>query len=52
MDARNKRLWWKAGGVALLALASAVVFAAYTRPDMVLTFTTAVMALCGFAPSP
>ena len=52
MDARNKRLWWKAGGIALLAVASAGVFAAYLRPDMVLTFATAVMVLCGFAPSP
>jgi len=39
---------WKAAGVALLALASAAVFAAYLRPDMVLSFTNAVMALCGF----
>ena len=48
MDARNKRLWWRLGGIALLALASAAVFAAYLRPDMVLSFTNAVMALCGF----
>lgn len=48
MDARKKLLWWRAGGVALLAVASAAVFAAYLRPDMVLNFTNAVMALCGF----
>jgi hypothetical protein len=39
---------WKAAGLALLALASAAVFAAYLRPDMVVTFTNAVMVLCGF----
>ncbi len=39
---------WKAAGVALLVLVSAAVFAAYLRPDMVLTFTNAFMALCGF----
>jgi hypothetical protein len=48
MDAQRKQRWWKAGGIALLAIVSAGVFAAYTRPDMVLTFATAVMALCGF----
>ena len=41
---------WKIAGVALLALACAAVFAAYLRPDMVLSFTNAVMALCGFPP--
>ena len=39
---------WKAAGIALLVLASAAVFAAYLRPDMVVTFTNAFMALCGF----
>jgi len=39
---------WKATGIALLVLASAASFAAYLRPDMVLNFTNAVMALCGF----
>ena len=39
---------WKIAGLALLALASAVVFASYLRPDMVLSFAGAVMALCGF----
>jgi hypothetical protein len=41
---------WKIAGVALLALACAAVFAAYLRPDMVLSFTNAVMVLCGFPP--
>ena len=40
------------GGIALLALVSAAVFAAYLHPDMVLSFTNAVMALCGFPPQP
>ncbi len=39
---------WKIAGLALLAVASAAVFAAYLRPDMVVTFTNAVMVLCGF----
>ena len=41
---------WKIAGVALLALACAAVFAAYLRPDMVLSFANPVMVLCGFAP--
>lgn len=41
---------WKVAGVVLLALACAAVFGAYLRPDMVLSFTNAVMALCGFPP--
>lgn len=48
MDARNKKLWWRAGGVVLLVAVSAAVFAAYLRPDMVVSFAGAVMALCGF----
>ena len=48
MDAARKRLWWRAGGVALLALASAVVFASYLRPDMVVSFANAFLAYCGF----
>jgi hypothetical protein len=40
--------WWKAAGIALLALVSAAVFASYLRPDMVVSFANAVMALCGF----
>lgn len=43
---------WKIAGVALIAVASALTFAAYLRPDMVLSFAAAVMALCGFPPSP
>ncbi len=39
---------WQIAGFALLALASAVLFASYLRPDMVLSFTSAVMARCGF----
>lgn len=39
---------WKVAGVVLLALASAAVFAAYLRPDMVVTLGNAFMALCGF----
>lgn len=39
---------WKAAGVVLLVLVSAAVFAAYLRPDMVVTFSNAFMALCGF----
>jgi len=41
-------MFWKTAGIALLVLASAVTFAAYLRPDMVLSFTSALMALCGF----
>jgi hypothetical protein len=41
---------WKAAGVLLLALVCAAIFAAYLRPDMVLSFASAVMALCGFPP--
>lgn len=41
---------WKVAGGVLLALACAAVFAAYLRPDMVLSFASAVMALCGFPP--
>ena len=43
---------WKAAGLALLVLASAVLFAAYLSPDMVLSFANAVMALCGFPAQP
>ncbi len=39
---------WKVAGVVLLALASAAVFAAYLRPDMLVSFTNSVIALCGF----
>ena len=39
---------WKVAGVVLMALACAVVFAAYLRPDMVITYASAFAALCGF----
>lgn len=39
---------WKWAGVALLALASALVFASYLRPDMAVSFANALLALCGF----
>jgi hypothetical protein len=48
MDARRKKLWWRAAGLALLALASAVIFGWYLRPDTMLSLTTAFIALCGF----
>ena len=41
----NARKWV---GLALLALASAVIFAWYLRPDMVVSFSNALIALCGF----
>lgn len=39
---------WKWAGVAVLALASAAIFAAYLRPDMVVSFGNALLAMCGF----
>ena len=48
MDAARKRQWWRAGGIALLALVSAAIFAAYLRPDMAVSFTNALLAMCGF----
>lgn len=39
---------WKAVGAVLLVLACASVFAAYLRPDMVVTLGSAFIALCGF----
>lgn len=42
---------WKVAGALLLALACAAIFAAYLRPGMVLSFASAVMALCGFPPA-
>lgn len=39
---------WKWAGVAVLALASAGIFASYLRPDMVVSFANAVLAMCGF----
>lgn len=48
MDAPARRRWWRAAGLTVLALACAALFAAYLRPDMVVSFSNAVMALCGF----
>lgn len=45
MDPANRRLWWRAAGVALLAFASAAAFSAYLRPDMLLAFGD-IMAFC------
>ncbi|MDA1118849.1 MAG: hypothetical protein O2979_12805 [Proteobacteria bacterium] len=39
---------WKVAGVALLVVACAAVFAAYLRPDMVVTYASAFAAFCGF----
>lgn len=39
---------WKWLGLALLAAVSAVIFAAYQRPDTVVSVTNAFLALCGF----
>ena len=45
MEPASKRFWWTAAGVVLLAFASAAVFSAYLRPDMLLVFGD-VMAFC------
>ena len=45
MDAAKRALAWKAGGVALLALVSAAVFAAYLRPDLLTSVWTTIL-LC------
>jgi len=39
---------WKWLGLAALAIASAVVFTWYLRPDMVASATSAFLAMCGF----
>lgn len=39
---------WKWAGVGLLALASAVIFTWYLRPDMVVSASNAFLAMCGF----
>ena len=39
---------WKWVGLAVLAAASAAVFAAYLRPDTMISLTNAFLALCGF----
>ena len=45
MDAARRATAWKAGGVALLAIASAVAFAGYLRPDMLVSAWNAIL-LC------
>lgn len=45
MDSANKRFWWKAAGVALLAFAAAAAFSAYLRPDMLVVFGD-IMSFC------
>ena len=45
MDSAKKRFWWTAGGVALLAFATAAAFSAYLRPDMVVVFGD-LMSFC------
>jgi len=39
---------WKWLGLALLAAVSAVIFAAYLRPDNLVSLSNAFLALCGF----
>jgi hypothetical protein len=39
---------WKWAGLALLALASALIFSWYLRPDTMMSLTTAFLVLCGF----
>ncbi|HEX7788109.1 MAG TPA: hypothetical protein VF653_17960 [Methylomirabilota bacterium] len=39
---------WKWAGLAVLALASGVIFTWYLRPDMVVSAGNAFLALCGF----
>ena len=45
MEAAPKRFWWKAGGVVLLAFATAAAFSAYLRPEMLVSFGD-IMAFC------
>jgi hypothetical protein len=39
---------WQWVGLAVLAAVSAVIFAAYQRPDTMVSLTNAFLALCGF----
>ena len=41
----TRAAWWKAGGAAVFAIACALVFAAYLRPDMLASFGD-FMAFC------
>ncbi len=45
MEAARRRLWWKAGLVALAAFIVTLVFSAYLKPDMVAAFGD-IMAFC------
>lgn len=45
MDAERRALAWKAGGVALLAVVSAVAFAGYLRPEMLVAAWNTIL-LC------
>ncbi|MGH8706042.1 MAG: hypothetical protein ACREUO_11590 [Burkholderiales bacterium] len=45
MDEAKRKRWWRAGGLALLALSSAIAFSAYLRPDMLVAFGD-LMAFC------
>ena len=45
MDAARRAVAWKVGGVALLALVSAVAFAGYLRPEMLISAWN-TMLLC------
>ena len=39
---------WKWLGLAALVAVSAMIFAAYQRPDTMVSLTNAFLALCGF----
>jgi hypothetical protein len=45
MDATRRAVAWRIGGVALLALVSAVVFAGYLRPEMLVAAWNTIL-LC------
>lgn len=45
MDAARRVVAWKIGGVALLAVVSAVAFAGYLRPDMLVSAWSTIL-LC------
>lgn len=45
MAPEGRRLAWRAGALAFAALALAVTFMAWLRPDMLVAFATAVL-LC------
>jgi hypothetical protein len=45
MDAARRAVAWRIGGVALLALVSAVAFAGYLRPDMLVVAWNTIL-LC------